>query len=159
MTKISKLLIKKRHNYLLAFEEDKDRMPNQLHWQFLFTRLKKYVTSYAMLKIFPQVKKFKEKQQKRKDLDPCIEAFTKVWGLPYAHTIEKRCFEDVAIPLTDVDQHWQFYKPWPTRSDSPDARWKDWPEDRPQRRHFHYVSRERTPSLKPMLLPKEVENQ
>lgn len=137
MTKISKLLTEERHNYLLAFEEDKDRMPNQLHRQFLFTLLKKYVTSYAMLKILPQVKKFKEKQQKGEDLDPCTGAFTKVWGLPCAHTIEKRCLEDVAIPLTDVDQHWQFYKPRPTRSDSPDARWEDWPEDRPQRRHFH----------------------
>ncbi len=49
--------------------------------------------------------------------------------------------------------------PRPTRSDSSDARWEDWPEDRPRRRHFHYVSRERTPSLEPMPLPEEVENQ
>ena len=40
MTKISKLLTEERHNYLLAFEENKDRIPNQLHWQFVFTRLK-----------------------------------------------------------------------------------------------------------------------
>ena len=54
--KISKLLIEERHNYLTAFEEDKDRMPTQLYRQFVFTRLKKYVTSYAMLKILPQIK-------------------------------------------------------------------------------------------------------
>ena len=83
-----------------------------------------------MLKILPQVKKFKEKQKKGEDLDPCTRAFTKVWGLPCAHVIEKRCYEDIAIPLIDVDQHWQFYKPRPTRSDSPDSRWEDWPEDR-----------------------------
>ncbi len=71
MTKISKLLTEECHNYLLAFEKDKDRMPNQLHRQFLFTRLKKYVMSYAMLKILPQVKKLNEKQKKDEDLDPC----------------------------------------------------------------------------------------
>ncbi len=159
MTKISKLLTEERHNYLPAFEEDKDRMPNQLHRQFLFTRLKKYVTSYVMLKILPQVKKLKKKQKKGKDLDPCTGAFTKVWGLSFAHIIERRCLEDVAIPLSDVDQHWQFYKPRPTRSDSPDVQWEDWPKDRPQRRHFHYVSHERTQSLEPIPLPEEVENQ
>ncbi len=78
MTTISKLLTEEPHNYLLAFEEDKDRMPNQLHWQFLFTWLKKYVTLYAMLKILPQVKKLKENQKKSEDLDLCTGAFTKV---------------------------------------------------------------------------------
>lgn len=61
MTKISKLLTEERNNYLLAFEEDKDRIPNQLYRQFLFTKLKKYVTLYAMHKILPQVKILKEK--------------------------------------------------------------------------------------------------
>ena len=61
MTKIGKLLTEERQNYLLAFKEDKDRMPNQLHRQFLFTRLKKYVMSYATLKILQQVKRLKEK--------------------------------------------------------------------------------------------------
>ncbi len=97
MTKISKLLTEERYNYLLAFEEDKDRMPNRLHRQFLFTQLTKYVTSYAMLKILPQVKKFKEKQKKGEDLDLCTGAFTKVRDLPLAHIIEKRRFEDVEI--------------------------------------------------------------
>ena len=91
MTKISKLLTEERHNYLLAFEEDKDRMPNQLHWQFLFTRLKEYVTSYSMLKILPQVKKLRGKRKKGEDLDLCTRAFTKVWGLPFAHIIARRC--------------------------------------------------------------------
>ncbi len=109
-----------------------------------------------MLKILPQVKPLKEKQKKGEDLDPYTGAFTKVWGLPCAHIIERRCLEDVAIPLGDVDEHWQFYIPRPTRSDSPDARWENWPENRPRRRHFHYISRERTPSLP---LPEEVENQ
>ncbi len=130
VTKISKLLSEKRHNYLLAFEKDKDRMPNQLYWQFLFMRLKKCVTSYAMLKILPQVKKLKEKQNKGENLDLCTGAFIKVWGLPFAHIIKTRSFEDVVIPSSDLDQHWPFYKPRQTRSDSPDARWKDWPEDR-----------------------------
>lgn len=120
MTKISKLLTEKCHNYLLAFEEEKDKMPNQLHWQFFFTQLKKYVTSYSILKILLQVKKFKKKQKKGEDLDPCTLAFTKVWGLPCTHIIEKRCLEDITIPLTDIDQHWQFYKPRPIQSDSPD---------------------------------------
>lgn len=115
-------MTEERHNYLLVFEEDKDRMPNQLHRQFLFfTRLKKYDTSYAKLKILPQVKKLKEKQLKGEDLDPCTGAFTRVWGLPCAHTIKKRCLEDVAVPLGDVNQHWHFYKPRPTRIQSPDA--------------------------------------
>lgn len=77
--------------------------------------------SYAMLKIFPQVQKFKEKQKTGEDLDPCTGAFTKVWGLPYIHVIEKRCLEDLAILLTDVDHYWQFYKPRPIRRDSPEA--------------------------------------
>ncbi len=78
MTKINKLLTEERNNYLLAFEEDKDRMPNQLHRQFLFTRLIKYVTSYAILKILSQVKKLKENQKMSKDLNPCTGAFSKV---------------------------------------------------------------------------------
>lgn len=64
-----------------------------------------------MLKILPQVKKLKEKEQKGEGLDPCTGAFTRVWGLPCAYMIEKKCFEDVAISLNDVDQHWHFYKP------------------------------------------------
>ncbi len=112
-----------------------------------------------MLKIFSQVKKLKEKQKKSEDRDPCTKAFTKVWGLPSAYIIARRCFEDVAISLSHIDQHWQFYKPRSTRSDGLDAGWVDWPKDRPRRRHFHYVSRERTPSLEPMSLSKKVENQ
>lgn len=96
-------------------------MPNQLYWQFFFTWLKKYVMLYAMLKILPQMKKFKEKQKKQENLNPCTKAFTKIWDLSYIHIIEKKYFEDVAIPLTDVAQYWQFYKPWPTQNDSPDA--------------------------------------
>lgn len=78
-------------------------MPNQLHQEFHFTRLKKYVWSYAMLKILPEVQKFNEKRKKDKDLDPCTGAFTKIWGLPCEYGIEKKCFNDVAILLTDVD--------------------------------------------------------
>ena len=148
VTKISKYLT-----------EDRDRIPNQLHQQFFFMQLKKYVTSYAIFKILPQVKKFKEKQKKGKDLDPYIGAFTKIWGLPYAHIIEKRWLEDIAIPLIDIDQHWQFYKLWLIQNNSPDTQWEDWPKDWPQRRHFYYISSEKTLSLEPMLLPKEVENQ
>lgn len=51
--KISRLLIDEWHNYLIAFKEDKNQMPIQLHQQFLFTRLKKYVASYTILKILP----------------------------------------------------------------------------------------------------------
>ncbi len=78
MTKINKLLTREQHNYLLAFDEDKYKMPNQLHWQFLFTRLKKYVTSYAILKILSQVKKLRKKQKMSEDLNFCTGVFTKV---------------------------------------------------------------------------------
>lgn len=102
----------------------------------------------------------KEKQQKGEELArSCTGAFTKIWGLPCAHLIEKICLEDIAIPLRDVDQHWQLYRPWPTRSDSADAQWEDLPKDLPQSRHFHYVGRERTPSFRTYASARQVENQ
>lgn len=51
--KISKLLIEEQHNYLIAFEEDKDQMLIQLYWQFIFTCFMKYITFYGILKILP----------------------------------------------------------------------------------------------------------
>lgn len=117
--KISKLLIEERHNYLIAFEEDKDRIPTQLYRQFVFTRLKKYVTSYAMLKILPQVKLLKEKELKGEALGLCTGSFTRSLGLPSVHTIERRNLANEPIKLDDMHQHWHFYKPRPTRSNSP----------------------------------------
>ncbi len=38
-------------------------------------------------------------------------------------------------------------------------RWEDWLENWPRKRHFHYISREKTLFLKFMLLPEEVESQ
>lgn len=64
--------------------------------------------SYAILKILLQVKKLKKTEQKTKDVDFYTRVFTKVWSLLCADTIKKRYLEDVAILLTDVDQHWQF---------------------------------------------------
>ena len=116
---------------MIVFEEDKNQMPIQLHRQFLFTRLKKYVTSYAILKILPQVKMLKEKQLKEEELEPCTGSFTQSLGLPCVHTIEQRSLANKPLTIDDVSQHWHYYKPCSTRSDSPEARWEDWPENLP----------------------------
>ena len=48
-------------NKLITFKKDKTRMSIQLHQQFLFTQLKKYITSYIILKILSLIKMLKEK--------------------------------------------------------------------------------------------------
>lgn len=101
--KISKLLMEERHTYRIAFEEDKDQMPTQLYWQFTFTRLKKYVSSYVMLKILPQVKLLKEKELKGKALEPYTGSFTCSLGLPCIHTIERRNLANEPLKLEDVN--------------------------------------------------------
>ncbi len=97
-------------------------MPTQLYRQFTFTCLKKYVTSYAMLKILPQVKLHKKKELKGEALEPCTGSFTRSLGLLCVHTIERRNLANETLKLEDVNQHWYFYKPRPTRSNSPEAR-------------------------------------
>lgn len=49
--KIDKFLMKKQHNYLIAFKKDKNQIPISFYWQFTFIYLKKYIISYAILKI------------------------------------------------------------------------------------------------------------
>ena len=82
--------------------------------QLAFTRLKKYVTSYAMRKILPQVKLFEEKELKGEALGPCTGSFTRSLGLPCVHTIEIKNLANEPIKLDDINQHWYFYKPRPT---------------------------------------------
>ncbi len=153
--KISKLLMEEWHNYLIAFEENKDRMPTQLYRQFTFTHLRKYVTSYAMLKILPQVKLLKEKELKDEALELCTGSFTCSLGLPCVHTIERQNLANEPLKLEDVNQYWHFYKPRPTQSNSSEARWEDWPDNLPQKRNFQYVEHKKAPSLEPVILPPE----
>lgn len=112
--KIRKVLIEEQHNYLITCEKVKDRMPTQFYWQLAFTRLKKYVTSYAMLKILPQVKLLKEKELKGEALGPFTGSFTRSLGLPCVHTIERKNLANEPIKPDDVNQDWYFYKSCPT---------------------------------------------
>ncbi len=73
--KISDLLSQERHNYLQAFDEGKIYFPICLEKKLAFASVKKYVTSYAMLQILPQVNILKEYQLKVEALPPCTNSF------------------------------------------------------------------------------------
>ena len=150
--KISDLLSQERHNYLQAFEEDKTRFPARLEKKPAFTSLKKYVTSYAMLQILPQVNILKECQLKGEALPPCTNSFRRSMGLPCAHILERRALENRDLLLNDLASHWLFYRARPSRdTEINDPVWEDWPENIPRRPDFHYVDPETTPILGPVV--------
>ena len=111
--KINDLLFQERHNYLQAFEEDKTRFPRRLEKKLAFTSLKKYVTSYAMLQILPQVNILKECQLEDEALPPCTNLFKRSMGLPFAHILERRALANRGLLLNDLAPHWLFYMAWP----------------------------------------------
>ena len=150
--KINDLLFQERHNYLQAFEEDKTRFPVRLKKKLAFTSLKKYVTSYSMFQILPQVNILKECQLKGEALPPCTNSFKRSIGLPFEHILERRALANRGLLLNDLAPHWLFYRARPSRdTEINDPVWEDWPENIPRRRDFHYVDPETTPILGPVV--------
>lgn len=78
-------------------------MPIQLHQQFLFTRLKKYIISYALLKILPQIKILKEKQLKEEALEPCTGSLTQSFRLLCIYTIEQRNLAHKSLIIDNIN--------------------------------------------------------
>ena len=99
--KIRTLLIEKRHNYMQAFEEDKARFSVRLEKNPAFASLKKYVISYAILQIFPQVNILKECQLKGKALPRCTNLFKRSIGLPCAYSFEQKALKNRSLLVTD----------------------------------------------------------
>ena len=150
--KISDLLIQERHNYLQAFEEDKSRFPVRLEKKPAFASLKKYVTSYAILQILPQVNILKEYQLKGKALPPCTNSFRRSMGLPCANILERRALENRDLLLNNLASYWLFYRAWPSRdTEINNPVWEDWPENIPQKPDFHYVNPQTIPILEPVV--------
>lgn len=129
VNKIGKLLIKKQHNYLIAFEKDKNQMPIQLYWQFIFTCLKKYVSFYAMLKISLQVNFFKEKKLKVEVFELYTRSITCFLRLLCIYTIKRQNLANKHLKLEDINQYWHFYKSCLIQSNSLKARYEDWPNN------------------------------
>ncbi len=73
-------------------------------------------------KFLPYVKMLKEKQLKREILETCTGSITQSLGSLCAHTIKQLSLANEPLTMDVVNQHWHFYKPRPTRSDSPEAR-------------------------------------
>ena len=121
---ISLLLINEREDYAIAFDQDKFQLPIRLR-KNIFSRLAKFVTTYAMRKILEQVERFLEMNKKSEVLRPCTRTFTRSLGLPCMHTIEKRLVRNEPLRIGDVHPHWRFYKPRPTRDANASDIWDD----------------------------------
>lgn len=117
--KISLLLRNERSDYLLRYESDKDRVPNNLANNFL-KPLKRYVSSYALHQASHQLGKLQALKD-GEELMPCTHTFWKSMGIPCVHEIKKYLDEDHLLPLSCFDWHWRYYKPLVSRSPDPDA--------------------------------------
>lgn len=73
----------------------------------------------------------KEKQLNEEALEPYTGSFIQLLGLSCVHTIKQRSLANKPLTIDDVSQYWHYYKPRLTKSDSPEARCKDWPENLP----------------------------
>ena len=147
---ISLLLVNEREDYAIAFDQDKVQLSTRLR-KDIFSRLAKFVTTYAMRKILEQVERFLEMSKKGEPLRPCTRTFTRSLGLPCMHTIEKRLVRNEPLHIGDVHPHWRFYKPRPTRDANAADIWDDWPPGFERDENYQYGRSESSSPERPVI--------
>ena len=91
-----------------------------------FTSLKKYVTVYAILQIFPQVNNLKECQFKSKALSSCTNSLKRSMRLSCAYILEQKALKDRDLLLNNLASHWLFYRAWLSKkTEINDPIWED----------------------------------
>lgn len=115
--KIDMLLINQRSNYLIAFDEAKMRLPQELRLP-VFRDLISFVTPFALRKIYHE---YKALTTDFTVLPRCTNSYSTKSGLPCKHIIQERLFTPPGvIKLEDVHPHWRFIRPpliMPTNSE------------------------------------------
>ena len=100
---INLLLINELHNYLITFNEARDRLPMDLR-KPVFQRLTGFVTPHALRKMLLQ---YNLVVGRPIVLGPCTHAYTITTGLPCSHKIQERLYEEGSLLIEDVHPYWR----------------------------------------------------
>ena len=116
-----KLFFKKMwHTYNQILEKSKARLLNRLRGISIFRDVIVFVTSFVMIQVFEQYKRF---CCEFTAISACIDNFSKIMKLSCAHKIQERWYDDVSgevFKLENFHSHWRYIKSTEQENDEED---------------------------------------